>query len=166
MAVAAAIGVGDGGDQEEGDVMSSRLANATSRLSGKRSLLRSSSGIPSSNSETLGQSQQQRVQQQGLSEINRSIEKMTLQPMNNGESSTNKSGCKTTGSGGRRDSDWTSVSTEDPGYGSMRSDNQVNGSRRCSELSSASQVGLCFFFQSLGYVLQKVTRVQIGYSPK
>ena len=27
MAVAAAIGVGDGGDQEEGDVMSSRLAN-------------------------------------------------------------------------------------------------------------------------------------------
>ena len=88
MAVAAAIGVGDGGDQEEGDVMSSRLANATSRLSGKRSLLRSSSGIPSSNSETLGQSQQQRVQQQGLSEINRSIEKMTLQPMNNGESSS------------------------------------------------------------------------------
>jgi len=146
MAVAAAIGVGDGGDQEEGDVMSSRLANATSRLSGKRSLLRSSSGIPSSNSETLGQSQQQRVQQQGLSEINRSIEKMTLQTMNNGESSsshsaTNKSGCKTTStSSSRRDSDWTSVSTEDPGYGSMRSDNQVNGSRRCSELSSASQV--------------------------
>ena len=88
MAVAAAIGVGDGGDQEEGDVMSSRLANATSRLSGKRSLLRSSSGIPSSNSETLWQSQQQRVQQQGLSEINRSIEKMTLQTMNNGESSS------------------------------------------------------------------------------
>ena len=91
MAVAAAIGVGDGGDQEEGDVMSSRLANATSRLSGKRSLLRSSSGIPSSNSETLGQSQQQRrvqQQQQGLSEINRSIEKMTLQTMNNGESSS------------------------------------------------------------------------------
>ena len=90
MAVAAAIGVGDGGDQEEGDVMSSRLANATSRLSGKRSLLRSSSGIPSSNSETLGQSQQQlrQQQQQGLSEINRSIEKMTLQTMNNGESSS------------------------------------------------------------------------------
>ena len=93
MAVAAAIGVGDGGDQEEGDVMSSRLANATSRLSGKRSLLRSSSGIPSSNSESLGQlSQQQRrvqlQQQQGLSEINRSIEKMTLQTMNNGESSS------------------------------------------------------------------------------
>ena len=89
MAVAAAIGVGD---QEEGDVMSSRLANATSRLSGKRSLLRSSSGIPSSNSESLGQSQQQRrvqlQQQQGLSEINRSIEKMTLQTMNNGESSS------------------------------------------------------------------------------
>ena len=87
-----AIGVGDGGDQEEGDVMSSRLANATSRLSGKRSLLRSSSGIPSSNSESLGQSQQQRrvqlQQQQGLSEINRSIEKMTLQTMNNGESSS------------------------------------------------------------------------------
>ena len=90
MAVAAAIGVGDGGDQEEGDVMSSRLANATSRLSGKRSLLRSSSGILSSNSETLGQSQQQlrQQQQQGLSEINRSIEKMTLQTMNNGESSS------------------------------------------------------------------------------
>ena len=82
-------------------------------------------------------------------------------------SATNKSGCKTTSTtSSRRDSDWTSVSTEDPGYGSMRSDNQVNGSRRCSELSSASQVGLCFFFQSLGFVLQKVTRVQIGYSPK
>ena len=83
-------------------------------------------------------------------------------------SATNKSGCKTTStsSSSRRDSDWTSVSTEDPGYGSMRSDNQVNGSRRCSELSSASQVGLCFFFQSLGFFLQKVTRVQIGYSPK
>ena len=40
----------------------------------------------------------------------------------------------------RRDSDWTSVSTEDPGYGSMRSDH--NTSRRCSELSTASQVSI------------------------
>lgn len=118
MAVAAAIGVGD---DQEGDVLSNRLANASSRLSGKRSLLRS--GMSNVVSQQAGQ---------GLSEINRSIEKMTLQPMNNGES--HKSGCKT-----RRDSDWTSVSTEDPGYGSMRSD-QVNGSRRCSELSSSSQV--------------------------
>ena len=92
MAVAAAIGVGD--SDQEGDVMSSRLANATNRLSGKRSLLRSTSGIPttshSGNSAgAVVQSQQQRiVQQQGLSEINRSIEKMTLQPMNNGESSS------------------------------------------------------------------------------
>ena len=144
MAVAAAIGVGDEGQEEL--VLSSRLANATSRLSGKRSLLRSS-GMSNNSAVSSGQSQQQRQQQQGLSEINRSIEKMTLQPMNNGESSTNKSGCKTTSGsgGGRRDSDWTSVSTEDPGYGSMRSD-QVNAcSRRCSELSSASQVGFIFF---------------------
>ena len=133
MAVAAAIGVGD--DQE--DVMSHRLGNATSRLSGKRSLLRSS-GMNSG----VSQQQQQQPPQHasGLSEINRSIEKMTLQPPNNrtGESSTagSKNGCKTT----RRDSDWTSVSTEDPGYGSMRSDQ--NTSRRCSELSTASQVSL------------------------
>ena len=92
MAVAAAIGVG-GSDQE--DVMSSRLANATSRLSGKRSLLRSSGICPpslaTSNSNIVSQQQRQRSQQQatqGLSEINRSIEKMTLQPMNNGESSS------------------------------------------------------------------------------
>ena len=92
MAVAAAIGVG-GSDQE--DVMSSRLANATSRLSGKRSLLRSSGICPpslaTSNSNVVSQQQRQRSQQQatqGLSEINRSIEKMTLQPMNNGESSS------------------------------------------------------------------------------
>ena len=137
MAVAAAIGVGD--DQE--DVMSHRLGNATSRLSGKRSLLRSS-GM---NSGVVSQQQQQQPPQHasGLSEINRSIEKMTLQPPNNrtGESSTtgsgSKNGCKTTP---RRDSDWTSVSTEDPGYGSMRSDQ--NTSRRCSELSTASQVSL------------------------
>lgn len=130
MAVAAAIGVGE----EQEDVLSNRLANATNRLSGKRSLLRSS-GMNNSVS-------QQPAAAQGLSEINRSIEKMTLQqqqPLNNGESSAgNKSGCKTA----RRDSDWTSVSTEDPGYGSMRSD-QVNSSRRCSELSTASQVGYC-----------------------
>ena len=144
MAVAAAIGVGD--DQE--DVMSHRLANATSRLSGKRSLLRSSgmnnsAGLNNSGS-VVSQQQQQQQQQHGsgLSEINRSIEKMTLQPPNNRDSaasSGSKNGCKTT----RRDSDWTSVSTEDPGYGSMRSDH--NTSRRCSELSTASQVrGLLF----------------------
>ena len=125
MAVAAAIGVGD--DQE--DVMNHRLANATNRLSGKRSLLRST-----------GVSQQQQQSHAagaaGLSEINRSIEKMTLQTPNKGCSSS-----KTTTSSSqnhRRDSDWTSVSTEDPGYGSMRSDH--NASRRCSELSTASQV--------------------------
>ena len=94
MAVAAAIGVGDEGGQEE-LVLSSRLANATSRLSGKRSLLRSSGICPpslaTSNSNVVSQQQRQRSQQQatqGLSEINRSIEKMTLQPMNNGESSS------------------------------------------------------------------------------
>ena len=90
MAVAAAIGVG--GDQDAGDVMSSRLANATSRLSGKRSLLRSSGICPSLSSNSVVSQQQrqrsQQQQQQGLSEINRSIEKMTLQPMNNGESSS------------------------------------------------------------------------------
>ena len=99
MAVAAAIGVGDEGGQEE-LVLSSRLANATSRLSGKRSLLRSSSGMNSTNNsgasaavsasgqQSQQQQRQQQQQQQGLSEINRSIEKMTLQPMNNGESSS------------------------------------------------------------------------------
>ena len=136
MAVAAAIGVGEG----EEDVMSQRLASATSRLSGKRSLLRSA-----------GMSQQAVGSRQaaaaattgsaGLSEINRSIEKMTLQPMNNGglepkPSSSHSGSCKTTSQ--RRDSDWTSVSTEDPGYGSLRSD--LNNSRRGSELSTVSQV--------------------------
>ena len=132
MAVAAAIGVGEG----EEDVMSQRLASATSRLSGKRSLLRSS-----------GMSQQASgvrpagAAGSGLSEINRSIEKMTLQPMNNGglepkPSSSHSGSCKTTSQ--RRDSDWTSVSTEDPGYGSLRSD--LNNSRRGSELSTVSQV--------------------------
>ena len=131
MAVAAAIGVGEG----EEDVIHQRLASATSRLSGKRSLLRSqmsqqAAGV-SGSSTNAG----------GLSDINRSIEKMTLQPMNNGgqtqprssPSNNQHSGsCKTTS--GRRDSDWTSVSTEDPGYGSMRSD-LGNLSRRGSELS-------------------------------
>lgn len=135
MAVAAAIGVGDG---EQEDVLSNRLANATNRLSGKRSLLRSS-GMNNSVS-------QQPAAAQGLSEINRSIEKMTLQPLNNGES--NKSGCKTAS---RRDSDWTSVSTEDPGYGSMRSD-QVNSSRRCSELSTASQVGYFVCILNMSFI--------------
>ena len=91
MAVAAAIGVSGASDQEAGDVMSSRLANATSRLSGKRSLLRSSGICPSLSSNSVvsqQQRQRQQQQQQGLSEINRSIEKMTLQPMNNGESSS------------------------------------------------------------------------------
>ena len=158
MAVAAAIGVGE--DQE--DVMSNRLANATSRLSGKRSLLRSSnsSGMNSSGLSVQQQQhqhhphhpQQHQQPQHGLSEINRSIEKMTLQPP---QSQSNNSRVVTTGdistallsskNGGggktsRRDSDWTSVSTEDPGYGSMRSDH--NTSRRCSELSTASQVSI------------------------
>ena len=144
MAVAAAIGVGEG----EEDVMSQRLASATSRLSGKRSLLRSSSGM----SQQAGQASAGAASQGssnsrpggGLSEINRSIEKMTLQPMNNGglglepkQANLIHSGsCKTTSQ--RRDSDWTSVSTEDPGYGSLRSD--LNTSRRGSELSTVSQV--------------------------
>ena len=144
MAVAAAIGVGEG----EEDVMSQRLASATSRLSGKRSLLRSSSGM----SQQAGQAGAAGASQGssnsrpggGLSEINRSIEKMTLQPMNNGglglepkQANLIHSGsCKTTSQ--RRDSDWTSVSTEDPGYGSLRSD--LNTSRRGSELSTVSQV--------------------------
>ena len=135
MAVAAAIGVGEG----EEDVMSQRLASATSRLSGKRSLLRSAGmsqqavGSRQAAAATTGSA--------GLSEINRSIEKMTLQPMNNGglepkPSSSHSGSCKTTSQ--RRDSDWTSVSTEDPGYGSLRSD--LNNSRRGSELSTVSQV--------------------------
>ena len=153
MAVAAAIGVGE--DQE--DVMTNRLANATSRLSGKRSLLRSSSGMNSGSGSSLSAQQQQQLQhhhpqhqqpQHGLSEINRSIEKMTLQPPSNNSSrvvttgqpdiSTALSSKNGGGKTSRRDSDWTSVSTEDPGYGSMRSDH--NTSRRCSELSTASQV--------------------------
>ncbi len=155
MAVAAAIGVGE----EAEDVMSNRLANATNRLSGKRSLLRSG-GMSNGSS---GVSQQQQQQQQGLSEINRSIEKMTLQPMNNGESSSAGSSSKSSGTGcktSRRDSDWTSVSTEDPGYGSMRSD-QVNGSRRCSELSTASQVQ----FSPSSFVLSpnSVSKWKFGY---
>lgn len=147
MAVAAAIGVGEG----EEDVMSQRLASATSRLSGKRSLLRSSSGMSQQAGQAGGASAGAASQGSsnsrpggGLSEINRSIEKMTLQPMNNGglglepkQANLIHSGsCKTTSQ--RRDSDWTSVSTEDPGYGSLRSD--LNTSRRGSELSTVSQV--------------------------
>ena len=135
MAVAAAIGVGD--DQE--DVMNSRLAHATSRLSGKRSLLRSTAAMSSVSQQQPGGSNSSQPAV-GLSEINRSIEKMTLQPMNNGGllGEPKQAGmgvsCKTS----RRDSDWTSVSTEDPGYGSLRSD--LNTSRRGSELSTVSQV--------------------------
>ena len=142
MAVAAAIGVGEGGEDQ--DVMSQRLASATSRLSGKRSLLRSSgmSQQASAGSSAQGGSSNAAG---GLSEINRSIEKMTLQPMNN-RGPSNGSGqnlepkvsspsCKTA-SGNRRDSDWTSVSTDDPGYGSLRSD--LNLSRRGSELSQVN----------------------------
>ena len=140
MAVAAAIGVGEG----EEDVMSQRLASATSRLSGKRSLLRSSSAAGMSQQATASQTRPVVAGSSGLSEINRSIEKMTLQPMNNGglglepkQANLIHSGsCKTTSQ--RRDSDWTSVSTEDPGYGSLRSD--LNTSRRGSELSTVSQV--------------------------
>ena len=142
MAVAAAIGVGEG----EEDVMSQRLASATSRLSGKRSLLRSSSGMSQQAGQAGAASQGSSNSRPGggLSEINRSIEKMTLQPMNNGglglepkQANLIHSGsCKTTSQ--RRDSDWTSVSTEDPGYGSLRSD--LNTSRRGSELSTVSQV--------------------------
>lgn len=137
MAVAAAIGVGEG---EEADVMSQRLASATSRLSGKRSLLRSSSAAGMSQQATAGQTRPVVAGSSGLSEINRSIEKMTLQPMNNGgllgepKQAGMGGSCKTS----RRDSDWTSVSTEDPGYGSLRSD--LNTSRRGSELSTVSQV--------------------------
>ena len=144
MAVAAAIGVGEG---EEADVMSQRLASATSRLSGKRSLLRSSSGMSQQAGQAGGASAGAASQGSsnsrpggGLSEINRSIEKMTLQPMNNGgllgepKQAGMGGSCKTS----RRDSDWTSVSTEDPGYGSLRSD--LNTSRRGSELSTVSQV--------------------------
>ena len=136
MAVAAAIGVGEG----EEDVIHQRLASATSRLSGKRSLLRSS-GMSQQAAGAGGAGSSSSAAAGGLSEINRSIEKMTLQPMNNGgqtqprssPSNNQHSGsCKTTS--GRRDSDWTSVSTEDPGYGSMRSD-LGNLSRRGSELS-------------------------------
>jgi hypothetical protein len=135
MAVAAAIGAG--GDDDI--INSNRLANATNRLSGKRSLLTRS---PMVNNHHGGVVSQQHIQQAnvggvgvvGLTDINRSIEKMTLQPpSNNGEPSKTR---KTT----RRDSDWTSVSTEDQGYSSMRSDQMNNSSRRASELSSASQV--------------------------
>lgn len=114
------------GDDQE-DVMSSRLANATNRLSGKRSLL--------SNHQRSSVVVSQ--QQLGMSEINRSIEKMTLAHDHKGAAAA---GGKTT----RRDSDWTSVSTEDQGYGSLRSDQVNNTSRRCSELSTASQVSSNF----------------------
>ena len=137
MAVAAAIGVGEG----EEDVMSQRLASATSRLSGKRSLLRSAGMSQQAVGSRQAAAAAATTGSAGLSEINRSIEKMTLQPMNNGglepkPSSSHSGSCKTTSQ--RRDSDWTSVSTEDPGYGSLRSD--LNNSRRGSELSTVSQV--------------------------
>ena len=144
MAVAAAIGVGGGGGGGGGD--------AFEREGGRPS--------PRPSSNRLGQKQQSvgaaasaapRASQ--LGDINRSIEKMSL----SGGSSTNGGG----GGGGgcqavaaaapapspkavvardRRDSNWTSVSTE--GYGSMRSSDGGGAAtaRRCSELSSMSQV--------------------------
>ena len=144
MAVAAAIA-----DDPSEDVMTHRLAHAaTSRLSGKRSILRSE--IPEVSQQN----------QSGLSEINRSIEKMTLQPMNNSKLSDNNKECKTQTKRDadwckttRRDSDWSS--TEDPGYGSLRSDLN-DQSRRCSELSSVnSQVGLSYISDNYPHEFEK-----------
>ena len=144
MAVAAAIGVGN-----DEDSISNRLANATNRLSGKRPLMtpsRSQSGPTSINNPaapSIG----------GMSEINRSIEKMTLAAPPSTTTSTGgvtkvKGSSKATTTTNRRDSDWnsSSVSNDDQGYGSMRSSasdaqqNNPSNSRRCSDLSTASQV--------------------------
>ncbi len=145
MAMAAAIGVGN-----EEDAISNRLASATNRLSGKRSLLnsRSSSASTSSPHVEVGG---------GMGDINRSIEKMTLAAttttMSNGGAvaKVKAKTTTTTTTTNRRDSDWnsSSVSNEDQGYGSMKSDvPHHNNSRRCSDLSNASQVRVIFFFMA------------------
>ena len=95
MAVAAAIGVGEDPSSGSDDVMSQRLANATARLSGKKSLLKSPRSTleltrsPARSTQTTSSNNAVSQQQPGLSEINRSIEKMTLQNLNNGEAAGN-----------------------------------------------------------------------------
>jgi hypothetical protein len=132
MAVAAAIGVG--GDDLDAD----RRGTFGSRQ--KLLNQKQVSTTPSRNSSNVG-------------EINRSIEKMSLgsgcQATSTMESTASPKGAlPAVSTNSRRDSNWTSVSTE--GYGSMRSSDPQSGvSRRASELSALSQVSemsfLCLF---------------------
>ena len=147
MAVAAAIGAGD--DLGSGEGRPSPRPSSNRIIGQKQSVV---VVVASSAARTSH-----------LGEINRSIEKMSL----SGGSSSNGGGGGGKGGGGcqtataattslpkaviaggnRRDSNWTSVSTE--GYGSMRSSEGGGGlgggggggggGRRCSELSAMSQ---------------------------
>ena len=160
MAVAAAIGVGGGGTGGGG---SDDLGSGEGRPSPRPS----SNRIGQKQSVVAAFSAASRTSH--LGEINRSIEKMSLSGGSSsgggggGGGGSSGGGCPSAtaattsspkavmagppGAGGnRRDSNWTSVSTE--GYGSMRSSEGGGclgagggggGGRRCSELSAMSQ---------------------------
>ena len=84
-----------------------------------------------------------------MGEINRSIEKMSLTTTTTTttteEITPQKPSITTTtkllASSQRRDSNWTGVSSEEEGYGSLKSDDLIS-SRRGSAFSSLSQVSL------------------------
>ena len=126
--------------QHEAGVPSFQPRNSLSRLNQKKKLM----------SKRSGGNQQPPLPIMG--DINRSIEKMSLEaPPQSAEAPPRQT--EYGGSGGttegtllvndgnrvRRNSSWTTVSTE--GYGSMKTGNSEQISRRASELSAASQVG-------------------------
>jgi hypothetical protein len=130
MAVAVAIGVGGEDPLPGGSGMPANGNNALSqRLSNKMKML---------------------PPHPALGEINRSIEKMSIGTYNAGQHcgmapgqtqhiQSSSSTMPVNAGNARRGSNWTN-STE--GYGSMRSEQSIMSSRRCSDVSAMSQVSL------------------------
>ncbi len=119
MAVAAAIGVTAGGDS----VNENSVSNISSRIGLKSKKAKSSKLASTSASATSG-----------VGELNRSIEKMTIQnaDQDRRHSSSNWMGTTTNS---------TQAATGSEGYASMPSSASSMLSRRCSELSQASSAG-------------------------
>ena len=146
MAVAAALGVEDLGMGEDAGAGNRHLSNAMhNRLNAKPRLnppAGSGSGgqfYPSSNPH-LTQLGGGSGSIAALGDINRSIEKMSINSAKNGLPPPPSYSAATEENKFRRDSGWTSSNSTE-GYGSMRSGSDVamnSGSRRCSELSQAS----------------------------
>lgn len=144
MAVAAAIGVSADANHDNGVAIAANPAIATTNhlrnLSNKVAVRSSPKPllVPNSPARTGGSSVA------ALGEINRSIEKMSLEgdrktdAKSDGKSAMSSANFESV----RRDSNWTTTSTE--GYGSMRSGSDlgsaVGSSRRTSDISMTTQV--------------------------